>query len=254
MTTGLKSGKISPIPGSSNGRTTDSESVYRGSSPCPGASLQLNQLEVFLQGLEPIKNVYWTCLCEIIIIINVKAKYFKQKIKMNAIIGLVGSSGSGKSTLIQEIVKIFPSIVIAKSLTTRPRRSNEDVLFYDFVSLQALRLLEKEGRLTHVSEYAGYYYSNDKKYLDSLLENHYGITALVESGVECLRRAGYEVKTVKIQPADYTLTADVARQKADRQRALSCIKPDLEVLNSFHTGGLEKSVKTLSDFINSWLV
>ena len=207
-----------------------------------------------MQGLEPIKNVYWTCLCEIIIIINVKAKYFKQKIKMNAIIGLVGPSGSGKSTLIQEMVKIFPKIEIAKSLTTRPRRSDEDSLFYDFISLQALRLLEKEGRLTHVSEYAGYYYSNDKQYLDSLLKNHYGIMALVESGVEYLRQSGYEVRIIKIQPADYALTADIGRQKADRQRALSHIKSDFEIINSFQPGGLEKSVKTLTDFINSWLV
>lgn len=173
---------------------------------------------------------------------------------MTCIIGLVGPSGSGKSTLIQEIIKIFPSIVIAKSLTTRPKRGLEDDLFYDFVTLSKLREMEIAGRLTHISEYAGHFYSNDKKYLDSLLKNNYGITALVESGVQYLRQAGYEVKVIKIRPSDYTLTSDLARQTADKQRAMSQVLADLEMINSFQPGGLEASVKTLTGFISSWLV
>lgn len=173
---------------------------------------------------------------------------------MHPIIGLVGPSGSGKSTLIQEMTRIYPTLKIAKSLSTRPRRGEEDDLFYDFISLPQLRAMEAEGRLTHVSEYAGNYYTNDRLYLDSLVKDYYGIAALVESGVGYLRQAGYRVRVVKIKPLAYDLTSDAKRQKADELRALSDLKPDLEIINSFEPGGLDRSVKVLSDFINSWLV
>lgn len=173
---------------------------------------------------------------------------------MHPIIGLVGPSGSGKSTLIQEMTRMYPAVKIAKSLTTRPKRGAEDDLFYDFISLPRLRAMEAEGRLTHVSEYAGNYYTNDRLYLDSLLKDYYGIAALVESGVGYLRQAGYTIKVVKIKPLAYTLTSDAERLKADELRAANSIKADLEIVNSFEPGGLDRSVKVLSEFINSWFV
>ena|GEM_PF-6227490 len=42
---------LSPhIPGSSNGRTTDSESVYRGSNPCPGTKKIATLVVIFCGG------------------------------------------------------------------------------------------------------------------------------------------------------------------------------------------------------------
>ncbi|MFZ6015127.1 MAG: hypothetical protein ACOYUZ_02100 [Patescibacteria group bacterium] len=169
------------------------------------------------------------------------------------IIGLIGPSGAGKSTLILEMLKKFPKLAIMKSFTTRSRRSPEDDLFYEFISEDQLHQMDKANRLTHISEYAGNYYTNDKVYLNNLLKNKIGLAALVESGVQFLRNAGYEVRVVKIIPKQYQQTGDISRLVADRERASINLEADLEIVNSFEPGGKEKALRELESFLKNFL-
>lgn len=170
---------------------------------------------------------------------------------MYPIIGLVAPSGAGKSTLIKEILARFPMVKVAKSLTTRPKRDADDTLFYDFISKDELDDKQRAGQLTHVSEYAGNYYSNDKVYLTGLLEHNIGIAALVESGVKFLREAGFDVLVIKVLPVKYSETSDLKRLLADQERSKENLKADLEIYNSHEPGGKEKAVNEIADFIKS---
>ena len=170
---------------------------------------------------------------------------------MKAIIGLIGPSGAGKTTIILELLKLFPELKIMKSLTTRPKREPQDDLFYQFISKKELLDLHKQNRLTHISEYSDNFYSNDTKYLNDLLNVNVAIAALVQSGVIFLRNAGYKVKIINIIPVDTDFIRDIKRLKADQKRFKDNLPADLEIINSFKPGGLNKSVDQISDYIKT---
>jgi len=170
---------------------------------------------------------------------------------MYPIIGLVAPSGAGKSTLIMEVLQRYPKLAIVKSFTTRPRRGMDDDLFYEFITKDELREKENSGVLTHVSEYAGNYYTNDKKYLNELLKQKVGITALVESGVRFLREAGYQVYVIKIVPEAHKESCDVKRLIADKERQNESLPADLKVVNSHQSGGKGKAVEDICKFIDT---
>ncbi len=170
---------------------------------------------------------------------------------MYPIIGLVAPSGAGKSTLIMEVLQRYPKLAIVKSFTTRPRRGMDDDLFYEFITKDELREKENSGVLTHVSEYAGNYYTNDKKYLNELLKQKVGITALVESGVRFLREAGYQVYVIKIVPEAHKESCDVKRLIADKERQNESLPADLKVVNSHQPGGKGKAVEDICKFIDT---
>jgi len=170
---------------------------------------------------------------------------------MLPIIGLVAPSGAGKSTLILELLQRYPKLAIVKSFTTRPRRGLDDDLFYEFITEETLRGKESDGNLTHISEYAGNYYTNDKTYLNNLLEEKIGIAALVESGVRFLREVGYKVYVIKITPQDGLEPKDLKRLIADQERATENLTADLKVINSHAPGGLEAAVNQISKFLDT---
>jgi guanylate kinase len=168
---------------------------------------------------------------------------------MRPIIGLVGPSGSGKSTLIKEMMSRFgEKLGIVKSLTTRPKRDEDDRLFYHFVSENELYKREEEGRLVQISEYAGNYYAHDSEEILELLQKKIGICALVEQGVKNLEEAGFNVITVKVIPKDNPL-ADPARQKADEERTKIEMDFDFEIVNDFAPGGLQTGVDELAGIV-----
>ena len=170
---------------------------------------------------------------------------------MNPILGLVGPSGSGKSTLIKAMVAKHPEkLEISRSLTTRPRRGDEDDLFYTFTTPEDVRDRQARGLLTHFAEYAGNLYATDRNELDELLSHKIGIAALVEDGVRALRKAGYRVIVVKIQPEHYESSSDAERRQADQIRAQTGLEADHTITNSFDPGGLERSLGELETILN----
>lgn len=170
---------------------------------------------------------------------------------MNPILGLVGPSGSGKSTLIKAMVAKYPEkLEISRSLTTRPRRGDEDDLFYSFTTPEDIKSREANGQLTHFAEYAGNLYATDRNELDELLAHKIGIAALVEDGVRALRKAGYRVIVVKIQPEHYESSSDAKRRQADQIRAQTGLEADYTITNSFDPGGLERSLGELETILN----
>ncbi len=169
---------------------------------------------------------------------------------MKTIFGLVGPSGSGKTALILEMLARFPDrLAVAKSLTTRLKRSGEDDVFYDFVSRDELERRRDDGRLVQISDYAGNLYANGREELDALLHEKNGITALIEDGVNNLRQGGYHVTVIKVLPFHNPSISDEMRKKVDAERAKSHLPADFILNNSFEPGGLAKAVDQLAAFI-----
>ena len=179
---------------------------------------------------------------------------------MNTIFALVGGARSGKSTLIKEVIARIPEkIGIIKSFTTRAHRSTEeDDLFYDFLSLKEFEKRKIDSAFAECIEHAGNYYGYEYATIDAVLAQKHGICAVVEYALPDLMRAGYSVTPIKITPLHSEKVRDAfyekhrERQQADEERAKIPVDFAAEITNSFEPGGKEKAVNDLVVFIEKY--
>ncbi len=168
------------------------------------------------------------------------------------LIALVGPSGSGKSTLIKAALEKFPTQLHPfMSLTTRPRRSAEDDLFYHLVTREDIKERETKKQLLQIAEYVGNIYGSDKKEINDLLERFCLIGAFVEPTIHDLLRAGYMIFAIKISPVDGGGFRDQTRHSADQKRQQIDIPIVAEIQNSFADGGWEQAQKEFLQVIKN---
>jgi guanylate kinase len=167
------------------------------------------------------------------------------------IYGFVGPSGSGKSTLIIKLLKLFPHLQIIKSTSTRPRRDDTDDLFYDFIAVDQFQKQIDSHAFINYHEYAQNWYGTNLNDTKKVLACNCGTFALVENAVAAMRAAEIPLKLIKILPEkDGQLVRASTRADADKIREQIQLDFDLTVTNSFKPGGLEKSIKILSDYFH----
>lgn len=179
---------------------------------------------------------------------------------MHTIFALVGSSRAGKSTLIHEVVRAIPDRVgIIKSFTTRAHRGTEDDdLFYDFLSLEEFEAKKKNNAFAECIEHAGNYYGYEHATIDAVLKEKHGICAVVEYALADLMHAGYSVTPIKITPHHSEVIRDAfyekhrERRHADEERAKIPVAFATEIINSFEPGGKEKAVRELTAYIENY--
>lgn len=179
---------------------------------------------------------------------------------MNTIFALVGSARSGKSTLIREVAQRIPDRVgIIKSFTTRAHRNTEeDDLFYDFLTLDEFEAKKKNGAFAECIEHAGNYYGYEHATIDAVLKEKHGICAVVEYALADLAHAGYSVTPIKITPLHAASVQNAfyekhrERKSADAERAKIPVNFAAKIINSFKPGGKEKAVNNLITFIKNY--
>lgn len=172
----------------------------------------------------------------------------------NIIFALVGPSGSGKSTLINGAVRALnENLAIIKSVTTRDKKSVEDELFYDFITIDDFLREEQNDSFVELIEYAGNYYGYLRTDVDAVLSEKNGICAATEHGVIALMRSGYHVKAIKIIPKSQPETRNTKRKKADKERSKLHITCQKEIINSFAPGGKEKVAEELINYIKGFV-
>ncbi|OFW62705.1 MAG: guanylate kinase [Actinobacteria bacterium RBG_19FT_COMBO_36_27] len=80
-----------------------------------------------------------------------------------------GPSGSGKSSLVNDVLKESDDFIRSVSVTTRPRREDENSgSHYHFISREKFDKLIEKDMLLEWASYAGYLYGTPKK---SVLDN-----------------------------------------------------------------------------------
>ncbi len=174
---------------------------------------------------------------------------------MYPFIGLVGPSGSGKTTLIMEAIRALPDqVTMMRSVTTRPRRGPEDVASYTFVTGEEILKRHTEGHLVNLSEYANNLYAFDRRVLDATLTTRIGIQALVESAIQPLRQAGYNLHIVRIIPEGTIDQRDPVRIIADQERTKDSPKADLTINNRFIPGGREAAAEAFIAYLKALIV
>lgn len=136
-----------------------------------------------------------------------------------------------------------------KSFTTRTKRNESDLLYYEFVTREEVERRKEMGVVVQLIEYAGNYYGTDRREIERVLKNRIGMLAVVEYGIKTFTDAGFTVKVVRIEPVGYT--AREGRKEADAERAKIEIKIDKTIVNDFAPGGIEKATDELIDFLQN---
>jgi guanylate kinase len=105
---------------------------------------------------------------------------------------LSGPSGVGKDAVLGELEKICPSVQRCVTVTTRPRRENEqNGVDYTFVSAREFRQRAEEGAFLEYAEVHGYLYGTPRQWVEDQLSN--GIDVILKIDVQ----GGLNVKRAK---------------------------------------------------------
>ena len=158
------------------------------------------------------------------------------------IIALIGVSGSGKTALIHEAVLRNSTLQKVRSFTTRSRRNPTSDATYDFVSVWTLIALWIRQRIVQWNVYGWNIYGNERRHFEAIGCSHIGILAMTERGALKLRKAGYDVRIVKLTPRGATVRR--GREAADRKR-LDRLIADYEIINDFGAGGFDHALRDL---------
>ncbi len=113
-----------------------------------------------------------------------------------------GPSGSGKTTLLSKLTQdkeINKLVIKSRSLTTRPKRSQErQGKDYFFVTPVEFKHLLKTKKILEWTRYLGYYYGTPKKFVDAQLKKGKNIGFCLDLKGAAILKKIYPKNTVTI--------------------------------------------------------
>ncbi len=94
---------------------------------------------------------------------------------------LSGPSGVGKDAVLSEVEKIYPSVRRCVTVTTRPRRENEqNGADYTFVSASEFRQRAEEGAFLEYAEVHGYLYGTPRHWVEDQLSKGFDVVLKID--------------------------------------------------------------------------
>lgn len=130
-------------------------------------------------------------------------KKFKDLQRRGVMLVLSSPSGAGKTTISREILSKDPYISLSVSVTTRPKRDNEeDGVHYHFKTEEEFQQLVQDGAFLEHATVFGYQYGTLKEPVYQALENGNDILFDIDwQGTQQIREAaGQDVVRVFILP------------------------------------------------------
>ena len=102
------------------------------------------------------------------------------------VIVISGPSGVGKSTVIHHFIALHPEFVLARSVTTREKRNDDDCYLY--VDESTFDSMELAGEFLETDRYLGVSYGTPRQELDRIYEeNKIPILDITYSGMKNLK-------------------------------------------------------------------
>lgn len=190
--------------------------------------------------------------------------------KTGKIFVISGPSGSGKTTLLGKLIQdkeISKLLIKSRSLTTRPKRSQEKQgEDYFFVSADEFKRLLKTKKILEWTRYLGYYYGTPKQFVDAQLKKGKNLGFCLDlKGAEILKKI-YPKNTVTIfvlPPSLKTLKSRIEKRckctakqeiaqrlRLARQEIKACSRFDHCILNK----NLQVALEELKEIIKNTIV
>ena len=149
-------------------------------------------------------------------------KIANQQKKPGKIFVISGPSGSGKTTLLGKLTQdkeISKLLIKSRSLTTRPKRSQEKQgKDYFFVSPDEFKRLIKQKKILEWTRYLGYYYGTPKRFVDAQLKKGKNIGFCLDLKGAAILKKIYPNNTVTI----FVLPPSLKALKTRIQKRCKC--------------------------------
>ena len=140
---------------------------------------------------------------------------------MRMLVVITGPSGVGKTTIIKLLLEAEPDLQYCRSLTTRERRSDEDEIYYRFISEQEFLEGIRKGEFAEWSEVYGKYYGRLKRDLDNLMRNGHVLIGIDPQGAAKLQEQYPEGVFIFLLPrSEEALEAQLRGRKTDDESSI----------------------------------
>lgn len=133
------------------------------------------------------------------------------------VIVISGPSGVGKSTVIHHFIALHPEFVLARSVTTREKRNDDDCYLY--VDESTFDSMELAGEFLETDRYLGVSYGTPRQELDRIYEeNKIPILDITYSGMKNLKaNKELDAKTVFLWAPPHVLLKRIREREGEEK-------------------------------------
>lgn len=133
------------------------------------------------------------------------------------VIIISGPSGVGKSTVIHHFIALHPEFVLARSVTTREKRNDDDCYLY--VDESTFDSMELAGEFLETDRYLGVSYGTPRQELDRIYEeNKIPILDITYSGMKNLKaNKGLDAKTIFLWAPPHVLLKRIREREGEEK-------------------------------------
>ena len=180
--------------------------------------------------------------------------------KRGKIIAVSSPSGGGKTSIVKRILKDFPEIIFSVSLTTRPKRPNEeDGVEYYFVSEEVFENKIKNEEFIEWERFYDYYYGTLKSFVEDNIKKGKSVLFEVDvKGALSLKKIYPESFLIFIDPPSFeelvkrlknrkTESVEDLQKRIDRAKMELSLKHDFDYI--FVNDELQKAYRNVKILI-----
>ena len=171
-------------------------------------------------------------------------------------------SGTGKTTLVERLVQLLPGLVISRSYTSRPARSDEvDGVDYNFVDDERFTSMVESEKFLEWANIFGHRYGTSAE--DTECHRHEGrdvVLVIDVQGAQQVRRRGIDVVGMFVLPPSFAVLEERLRRRSGSSvteeqltRRLAMARKEIDACDSYDyvvvNDDVERSVEQLRSIV-----